>query len=159
MRKCLLRRVFAVRLLRLLLPGSLAAMMLLQPVLADEPERSADIDQCRAIAADKERLRCYDTIADGGVFDKRQVQPEQNEKRKNQADRSAEQVSVTIVRVQQGQDRRHYFHTAEGAVWKQTGRGSWSRAVPFEARIKKGALSSYFLVTEGGKSTRIKRVR
>lgn len=149
----------AVRFMRLLLPLSVLSVMPLQPSLAEESENISEVKDCRAIAADAERLRCYDTTVEGGVHNEKQSQLEQFGKPEKPAEPATDQVSVTIVRIQTRQDRKHYFHTADGAVWEQTGRGSWNLAVPFDARIKKGALSSYFLVAEGGKATRVKRVR
>lgn len=134
---------------------------------AEEPSDIAKIQECRAIAANASRLRCYDAIADGGVYREGRLEETRQEDLDNPAidetpakDETppADSWKVSIVRIQKGQNRVFYFHTADGGVWKQTGRGSWNLAVPFDAVIKKGALGSYFLVAEGGKATRVKRV-
>ena len=117
---------------------------------------------CRPITAKAERLLCYDTVVDGGVFNQQeleQVQKENFGNTKAEQDISVDQVIVTIVKVQDGANRVHYFHTAEGVVWKQTNGGSWKIKAPFQAEIKSGIMSSFFLVAEGGKSTRVKRVQ
>jgi len=72
---------------------------------------------------------------------------------------SADRLDVTIVRVKKGVGGIHYFQTSEGQVWKQQNATRWSTAVPFEAKIEKGMMNSFFLVNEGGKSTRVKRVK
>ena len=74
-------------------------------------------------------------------------------------DISADELSVTITRVKKDGSGIHYFQTSDGQVWKQRNAGAWSLKVPFEAEIKKGMMGSFFLVNEGGKSTRVKRVK
>jgi len=43
------------------------------PVLADELINISDIKGCRAISGDTERLACYDTVIDGGVFNEQKL--------------------------------------------------------------------------------------
>ena len=74
-------------------------------------------------------------------------------------DTSVDRLMVTITRVKKDGSGIHYFQTSDGQVWKQRNAGGWSSKVPFEAEIKKGLMSSFFLVNEGGKSTRVKRVK
>jgi len=162
MMKSLQQRIVAVPFIRSLLLGLVAPQMLMQPLLADEFKNISDIKECRAIAAKAERLLCYDTVADGGVFDEQKLQQVQIENfgsEKTQPDISVDQLTVTIVRVQKGSTGIYFFHTADGKAWKQSNRANWSLKVPFQAEIKAGALGSFFLVTEGGKSVRVKRVR
>jgi len=147
---------------RTLLLGIVASLLQMQPLLAKEIMNVSDIKECRAIAAKSERLLCYDTVADGGVFNQQkleQVQKENFGSKEVQSDISVEQIVVTIVRIQKNSAGVHYFHTEEGTVWKHSGRGSWNLKVPFQAEIKAGVMGSFFLVTEGGKSARVKRLR
>ena len=72
---------------------------------------------------------------------------------------SENKLDVTIVRLKKGNGAIYFFQTSEGQVWKQQSARSWNLKAPFDAKIKKGAMGSFFLVTEGGKSTRVKRVR
>ena len=72
---------------------------------------------------------------------------------------SVDELGVTIVRMQKGNNRIYYFQTSEGQVWKQVNASAWAQPVPFDAKITKGLLGSFFLVNEGGKSTRVRRVR
>lgn len=72
---------------------------------------------------------------------------------------SVNSLNVTVVRVKKDNRGIYYFQTADRQVWKQQEPGSWSLTVPFDAKIKKGVLGSFFLVNEGGKSTRVKRVK
>ena len=160
--KLLLESTIEVLAKRLFLLGILASQLLLQPLLADDFVNVSEMKDCRPITAKAERLLCYDTVVDGGVFNQQeleQVQKENFGNTKAAQDVSVDQVIVTIVRVQEGASQIHYFHTADGAVWKQTNGGSWKLKAPFEAEIKSGIMSSFFLVAEGGKSTRVKRVR
>ena len=145
-----------------LILGLAVSTLLFQAVVADEPENVSDAEACRKIADESERLLCYDTVADGGVFNEQQAQQARVESfggSQKQPESSVEQLAVTIVKVQKADNRIHYFHTADGTVWKQTSASNWKLDVPFQATIKAGVLSSFFLVAEGGKSTRVKRVR
>lgn len=149
-------------LLRLLSMGSAVSLMLLQPLLADEFKNISDIKECRAIESKAERLLCYDTVADGGIFNEQKLQQVQEENfgiTERQADVSVDQVTVTIVRVTKSATGVHYFYTADGAAWKQSSGRKWNVKAPFEAEIKTGMMGSFFLAAEGGRSTRVKRVR
>ena len=132
---------------------------LTQSALADESAEVDAVSDCRAISGDAERLLCYDTVVDGGIFNQRQAETENFGVNKSQPDSSVEMLVVTIVRVQKSGSGIHYFHTADEQIWKQVNRGNWSLDVPFQAEIKSGLMGSFFLVTEGGKSTRVKRVQ
>lgn len=139
--------------------GLLISQSLIQPSLADETAEVRNIEGCRTIAADSERLLCYDTIVDGGVFNQRQAQKESFGTNKSQSESAVEKLIVTIVRVQKSASGIHYFYTADEQVWKQVNRGNWSLDVPVQAEIKAGLMGSFFLVTDGGKSVRVKRVQ
>ena len=162
MKKADLRCKFATPAARLLIAASLVLLGAQLPSYADESDEISDVADCRKIAAKMERLLCYDTIVDGQVYGRKQLEKVQKEnfgKNEKESVPTIDQVSVTIVNVQKSSSGTHYFHTADGSVWKQSGKGSWNLPVPFQARVKSGALGSYFLVAESGKSTRVKRVR
>lgn len=72
---------------------------------------------------------------------------------------SVDNLNVTIVRDQKDGLNIYYFQTSDGQVWKQQEAEPWNIKPPFEAKIKAGMLGSFFLVHEGGVSTRVKRVR
>lgn len=72
---------------------------------------------------------------------------------------SVDQIQVTVVRMQKDGTGHHYFQTSDNQVWKQEDARRWTTAVPFDAKIEKGMMGSFFLVSEGGKSTRVKRVK
>ena len=72
---------------------------------------------------------------------------------------SIDEIHVTVVRVKKDSKGIFYFQTSDNQVWKQQNATSWSLTVPFEAKIEKGMMGSFFLVNEGGKSTRVKRVK
>jgi hypothetical protein len=72
---------------------------------------------------------------------------------------SVDKLNVTIVRSQKDSQNIYYYQTSDGQVWKQQEADPWNIKPPFEAEIKAGLLGSFFLVHEGGVSTRIKRVR
>ncbi len=139
-----------------------ASLLLLHPVLAAEPVEVREFAGCRAIVSDAERLLCYDSIADSGVYNEKKLQQVQKENfgdKEKLSDVSVDRLTVTIVRVQKSGTGIHFFYTSDDAVWKQSNRRSWNLKAPFEAEIKSGMLGSYFLVTEGGKSERVKRVK
>ena len=208
--KSLSQRIVAVPFSSLLLIGLCASQMIALPLLADEFTEIRDIRKCRAISSDTERLACYDTISDGGVFNEQKLKQVQVESFGSSAlreekvpvapapstetgtataapaasagvataapaastgvatvapapatgaDLSVDRLTVTITRVKKDGSGIHYFQTSDGQVWKQRNAGGWSLKVPFEAEIKKGIMGSFFLVNEGGKSTRVKRVK
>jgi len=162
MKKSLYQKIVTVPFIHSSLLGLLVSQILTQNLLADEFINVSDVKECRAIAAKAGRLLCYDTVADGGVFNEQQLQKVQKENfgsKDGQSDVSVDQLAVTIVSVTKSTTGIHYFHTADGAVWKQSNSGKWNLKVPFQAEIKAGMLGSFFLVTEGGKSVRVKRVR
>lgn len=179
-------------------------------LLADVPVNISDIKDCRSISGDVERLSCYDTIIDGGVFNEQklrevQVQEFGSETMPKKASPapatmaepgpasvaepepgkaaatatastpavtstqqtapaaakvvSADELGVTIVRLKKGNGGIHYFQTSEGQVWKQQSAQRWNLKAPFDAKIEKGTMGSFFLIHEGGKSTRVKRVK
>jgi len=72
---------------------------------------------------------------------------------------SVDEIHVTVVRVRKDGAGYYYFQTSDNQVWKQQNASAWSSSVPFEAKIEKGMMGSFFLVNEGGKSTRVKRVK
>lgn len=66
------------------LPGTLLLFAVLfftfiQPSKADEFENITDIKDCRAISNEQERLLCYDTVMDGGIFNEQQVRQQKVE--------------------------------------------------------------------------------
>jgi len=133
-----------------------------QPLLADEYINITDFRDCRAIKEKAERLLCYDTIADGGVFNAQQIRQVQQESfgvKQKAPESSIDQLGVTIVRVQKDVNGILYFHTAKGQVWKQKNSGNYVSKVPFEAEIKSGVLGSFFLVTKGRGAIRVNRVK
>lgn len=172
-----------------------ASQLLVLPLLADEFTNISEIKDCRAIQGASERLLCYDTVVDGGVFNQQQLKQVQVEnfgskkmpKEKAPAPApstavgtvsapstttgtastpatsgtkvSVDRLTVTITRTKKDANGIYYFQTSDGQVWKQISASRWSTAVPFEAEIKAGTFGSFFLVNEGGKSTRVKRVR
>lgn len=191
--KSLLQRLVAVPFSSSLLLGLFASQIIALPLLADEFINISDIKGCRAIRGDTERLACYDTVSDGGVFNEQKLKQVQVESfgssalRKERAPVApapstgtgtatpatapapvtpatapnipVDRITVTITRVKKDGSGIHYFQTSDGQVWKQRNASGWSLKVPFEAEIKAGALGSFFLVNEGGKSTRVKRVK
>ena len=216
--KSLLQKVVAVPFFSTLLIGLGVSQMFMLPLLADESVNISDIKGCRGIKSDVERLSCYDTVNDGGIFNEQKLRevrvedfgsetmpkkpapapaptlapeptpapastpatepavatgssdasvPEPASKVAPAPEAapvagkavSANELDVTIVRLKKGNGGIYYFQTSEGQVWKQQNALSWNLKAPFDARIKKGVLNSFFLVHEGGKSTRVKRVR
>ena len=133
-----------------------------QPLLADEYINVTDFRDCRAIESKAERLLCYDTIADGGVFNAQQIRQVQQETfgaKDKEPDISIDSLSVTIERVEKDSNDKRYFYTTGGQVWKQKDPGRYPYKVPFEAEIKSGTMGSFFLVNESGRAIRVKRVK
>lgn len=178
----------------------MAAILPMQSVLADELTNISEIKGCRAIKSEAERLLCYDTVSDGGVFNEQKLKEAQveefgsNAKTKEAQTKSVvesgseattatepytkpetkpeakaeparglndpiDRIAVTVTRTQKDANGRLYFETTDGQVWKQQESSSWTEKAPFEAEIKAGKLGSFYLLAQGGKSIRVKRVR
>ena len=210
--KSLLQKVVAVSFFSTLLISLSVSQMFMLPLLADESVNISDIKGCRGINSDVERLSCYDTINDGGIFNEQkqrevrvedfgsETMPKEPAPALEPAPAPApastpatapavatqpldapvaepkvapaleaapvagkgvspKELDVTIVRLKKGNGGIYYFQTSEGQVWKQQNARSWNLKAPFDAKIKKGVIGSFFLVHAGGKSTRVKRVR
>jgi hypothetical protein len=200
------QRVPVAPLTRVLFLHLIVAFVLVQPVSADEFMNISDINDCQKIKANAERLLCYDTVSDGGIFNEQKLRQAQVEsfgsekmpkktetkpvveatvaaestagtESKAVADTkltseteartktytgtndSVDKITVTIVRMQKDRAGIHFFQTSDGQVWKQQSAGKWNTKAPFEADIKAAMLGSFFLIKEGGQSTRIKRVK
>lgn len=134
-----------------------------QLLLADEHINVTDFQDCRAINGKAERLLCYDTIADGGVFNEQQLKQVQRESfgsKEKTPEVSVDQLSFTVNSIKKDVNGLRYFFTADGQVWKQKSAGSWSSKVPFEAEIKSGIMGSFFLVaSESSRSIKVKRIK
>ncbi len=206
--KSLLQKAMIMPFLGSLFLGLGMSQMLISSLQADEIMNIDNVEDCRRIGGDTERLSCYDTVINGGIFNEqklRQVQveefgsetmpkapapasapaptsapapavatgsavvtapeakpaaaPEPESPPVAEIGVSENKLDVTIVRFQKGNFGIHFFQTSDGQVWKQQNARSWNLKAPFDAKIKKGAMNSFFLVTEGGKSTRVKRVK
>ena len=156
------KRIVSVACMASILLGLLAAQMPVQPLLADEFKNVSNFKECRAIKGNSERLLCYDTIADGGVFNKQKLEQIQRETfgaKEKEPDISIDQLSVTIVKIQKSATGIRYFQSADGQVWKQQDSGHYASKVPFEAEIKSATMGSFFLVNEGRRTIRVKRVK
>ena len=155
--------------------------------IAEELINITDIKDCRAISDEQQRLVCYDTVMDGGVFNEQKIRQKQVEvfgsrtmaipdpvvpatsepsstvttveaPKKSKKDKD-DSLAVTIVRTKKDGNGFYYFQTSEGQVWKQQNASRWTIDTPFEADIRPGALGSFFLEVEGSKGTRVKRMR
>lgn len=200
--KSLLQKVVAVPFFSTLLISLSVSQMFMLPLLADESVNISGIKGCRGIKSDVERLSCYDTVNDGGIFNEQkqrevrvedfgsETMPKEPAPALEPAPASTpatessdapipeskvapapevapvagkgvspNELDVTIVRLKKGNGGIYYFQTSEGQVWKQQNARPWNLKAPFDARIKKGVIGSFFMVHEGGKSTRVKRVR
>lgn len=150
------RRLFADAMPYPVLLALLVTMTPAGPSSADERLAQVSPETCRAIEADADRLACYDELTQSDAW---AAPCDQAGHSAPDSWTPAERTSVTIVRIQISESKVRYFHTENGEVWRQTDRGSWNLAVPFQADLKPGRLGSFFLVTEGGKSARVKRVK
>jgi hypothetical protein len=163
------------------------SVLSLSPLLAQEPVNITDFKGCQAIENNKARLLCYDTVANGGIYNEEKHQEVIVEEfgadkmRKPEEVRqapppvepasagrttppspvsdSSDRLVVTVTRVKKDANGYHYFQTEDNQVWKQQNAGAWGTQAPFEATLKKGMFSSFFLVNEEGMSTRVKRLR
>lgn len=140
-------------------PGLLVLLATLIPngiLLADEAVPHPLLESCRVIDSDTDRLACYDELVRKGSWD---APCNTAPSGVRESPSPAERTAVTVTRVQVSETKVRYFYLDNGQVWKQTDRGSWNIGVPFQAELKPGQFGSFFLVTEDGKSARVKRVK
>lgn len=154
------------RLGRLLLAAVLLTSL---TVRADEPQR------CAALADDRARLACYDSIfgrpaaaaapaaataadpeADFGLTEaaKRAREPEESR------ERFPESISGMVAKVARQPAGELVLTLDNGQVWTQVQVDARARvAVGDTVTIKKAALGSHLLVTEDRYATRVRRVK
>jgi hypothetical protein len=70
-----------------------------------------------------------------------------------------ERIPIVVVALRETRGRNIVFTTDDGNVWIQTdGRSNYYPNVPFQAALRPGAMSSYFLVpNERGRAVRVRR--
>ncbi len=77
--KTLLHKFISLPFLGTLVVSLGASQMMVFPLLADEPINIRDVQGCRVIEGETERLACYDTVSGGGVFNEQKLKEVQVE--------------------------------------------------------------------------------
>lgn len=129
--------------------------------------------KCVDVRKSKKRLQCYDTVLQEQhpeMFKKLETARKEEQLEEFGSPRSAtrskeeeelKQVDVVIIENAKSRNGKWLLVTERGQIWRQVGDKSfYLRKKPFNARLKKGTLGSFFLVITGTKrSYRVKRVK
>ena len=68
-----LQKILVLPLLSTLMIGLGASQLFMSSLLADDLVNISDVEDCRGIWGDVERLSCYDTVIDGGIFNEQKL--------------------------------------------------------------------------------------
>ena len=154
--------------------GALAMGLLGGPASADALREQ--IQACAANQDDAARLRCFDNAAKGlpaaasasapavasaSAPDSNPASPANAPVRASKPHIEAAPVLVTrVVSVTRPGDREYRIVLDNGQVWQENEHNiDLELAVGDTVRIKAGSLGSFFLRTESGHSTRVRRIR
>ncbi|WP_323844664.1 hypothetical protein [Microbulbifer magnicolonia] len=118
---------------------------------------SKQLKGCASIAADAERLACYDALSNS-----LEQRAEQNFGQEQQriAEEAPESIEGTIAEIREIAHDKLLITLENGQVWRQndSGRFNWKSG---DAVIVERALFGSFLMkpTDGGRTMRVKRVK
>lgn len=161
-----------------LIAGSVAAQT--QTVASQRPAAAQELSSCRSIAADAERLACYDRVA--AAFDAAEQSGELLVMDRNQVretrralfgfslnaaplfarggpQEEVEAIETTLTRVSEGAYGKWVFTLENGSVWQQIDSERLTRTPRpgMEIRVRQGAVGSYLLSVAGARSVRVRR--
>ena len=148
----------------------------------DRPALMTELSACRAVAADAERLACYDRVA--AALDQAETAGEVVVVERTQitearralfgfsldalplftrggGDAPIEAIQSTLASASQGASGKWLFVLEDGSVWAQTDANALTRSPRPGARIniRQGAVGSYLLSVDGARSVRVRRQR
>jgi len=124
---------------------------------ANADSLSGQLQGCATIAADSERLACYDTLSK--TLDGR---AEQNfgQERKRIAEEAPDSIEATIAGIQEAAYGKLLITLDNGQVWRQndSARVNWESGDP--VIVERALFGSFFMKQpDGGRRMRVKRVK
>ena len=151
-----------------------------QTAASPRPAAAQQLSTCRTIAADAERLACYDRVAaafdaaeQSGeliVMDREQVRETRRALfgfslsaaplfARGGAQEEIDAIESTLVRAREGSYGKWVFVLENGSVWRQIDSERLSRTprAGMEIRVRQGAIGSYLLSVAGARSIRVQR--
>ena len=122
---------------------------------------ASDKQPCSQIPDDAERLACYDKTFPPGPFDKAAVAAAGAKSfGKSEKKSTASSIQAGVVSIKYLVRNQRQFTLDNGQVWYETDKGqSVNVKVGDKITIKDAAMSSYLLITPGGASIRVKRLK
>lgn len=116
---------------------------------------------CSQIPEDAERLACYDKTFPPGPFDQAAVAAASAKSfGKSEKKSTATSIQASVVSIKYLIRNQRQFTLDNGQIWYETDKGqSVNVKVGNQITIKDAALSSYLLITPGGASIRVKRLK
>jgi hypothetical protein len=122
---------------------------------------AAEKQPCSQIPDDAERLACYDKTFPPGPFDKAVVAAASAKNfGKSEKKSTASSIQSGVVSIKYLVRNQRQFTLDNGQIWYETDKGQQVNVkVGDQITIKDAALSSYLLITPGGASIRVKRLK
>lgn len=173
-------RGFSAPALALALGAAFAPGAQAQTAEAPRPAAAQALSTCRTIAADADRLACYDRVVaafdaaeQSGeliVMDREQVRETRRALfgfslntaplfARGGTQEEIDSIESTLVRAREGSYGKWVFVLENGSVWRQidTERLSRTPRPGMEIRVRQGAIGSYLLSVAGARSIRVQR--
>ncbi len=153
----------------------LTVVLLSGPLATPAWAQSEPAHPCAVVASARDRLACYDAAfppraesaqiaapdaAPAATFGFTDAQTRERVEKQSDAASQPDSISMAVREVRR-RSTGEFIATLENAqVWVQTETNSRARVEPGDTvTIRKAALGSYLLVTEGGIGTRVRRAQ
>ncbi len=119
------------------------------PSMAEDFINISDIKDCRAISAEQERLLCYDTVIDGGIFNEQQVRQKRAEVFGSKTMANSEPVAPAPPESSSPSSKAGIAEAPPAATKKSRNDSSDSLTVTIVKTRKDGNGFYYFQTAEG----------
>ena len=122
---------------------------------------AAEKQPCAMLPDDIERLACYDKAFPPGPFDQAAVVAATAKNfGKSEKKSTASSIQAGVVSIKYLVRNQRQFTLDNAQIWYETDKGqSVNVKVGDQVTIKDAAMSSYLLITPGGASIRVKRLK
>jgi hypothetical protein len=122
---------------------------------------ASDKQNCAMLPDDAERLACYDKAFPPGPFDQAAVLAATAKNfGKSEKKSSASSIQSGVVSIKYLVRNQRQFTLDNGQIWYETDKGQSVKVkIGDQVTIKDAAMSSYLLITPGGASIRVRRLK
>lgn len=132
--------------------------------VASGSEKAQESHPCAAVAGSSERLACFDKSFPPGPQATAALAEASRQNfglvQKKETVKGAEQIDAALAAVTYASGGLRLFEFDNGQVWRETEVNRMGMLKKGDkVTIREGALSSFLLITPGGASIRVKRVK